>query len=54
MPDFAMDGCATFGDVFNALADRLDHGDLTGTTTELRMLAKDYAEVVVPALPADA
>lgn len=51
--DTAMDGCTTFGDVCTALADRLDRGDMAGATAELRMLARDYADVVVPALPQD-
>ncbi len=53
LADTAMDGCSTFGDVCTALADRLDCGDVAGATTELRMLARDYAEVLVPALPQD-
>jgi len=51
--DTAMDGCSTFGDVCTALADRLDRGDVAGTTAELRMLARDYADVPVPVLPQD-
>jgi hypothetical protein len=51
--DTAMDGCATFGDVCTALADRLDRGDVEGATAELRMLARDYADVLVPVLPGD-
>lgn len=53
LADTAMDGCVTFGDVCTALADRLDCGDVAGATDELRMLARDYADVLVPALPQD-
>jgi hypothetical protein len=53
LADIAMDGCATFGDVCAALADRLDRGDVAGATAELRMLARDYANVLVPMLPQD-
>lgn len=50
------DGCLdvdTFGEMFEALAVQLEQGRVEDVLAELRLAARDYADVAIPMLPQD-
>ncbi len=50
------DGCLdvdTFGEMFAALAIQLEQGRIDHVLAELKLAARDYADIVIPMLPED-
>lgn len=50
------DGCLavdTFGEMFEALAVQLEQGRIDDVLAELKLAARDYADIPIPMLPQD-
>lgn len=50
------DGCLdvdTFGEMFAALAVQLEQGRVADVLAELKLAARDYADIPIPMLPQD-
>jgi hypothetical protein len=43
----------TFGEMFAALAIQLEQGRIDHVLAELKLAARDYADIVIPMLPED-
>ena len=52
-PDGSLD-VDTFGEMFEALAVQLEQGRVGDVLAELRLAARDYADIPIPMLPQDA